>query len=138
MRKKTAFIFLLLANMVLLAHAVIPHHHHADVPTEVAVNCNNQEEHSHHENLPICNDDHEHGETTACEFTEGILTPNIHNRLNVPSEQVSFDILFFTLFVSNYSTIISCIDFPIEEIGSIPLHSRFLISSQGLRAPPVC
>ena len=142
MRNKTAFIFVLLANMVLLAHAVVPHHHHSQSPVDVAMEGNHDEEHEHHEHhekLPFCNDDHEEGETKACTLTEATLIPNNQNRLNELLEQVvTTDILFISLYVFNYSFISSGSDCPDEIIESIPIHTRFLFSSQGLRAPPVC
>lgn len=140
MRNKTAFIFVLLANILMMAHAAIPHHHHTEAPEEIAVECSHEEEHDHHhENLPVCNDDHEHGETTPCILTAATLVPNNQNRLNELLEQViDSEILFYTLFVFNSANISLEPDFEIEVFEDIPLYSRLLVSSQGLRAPPVC
>ena len=141
MRNKTAFIFVLLANMVMLAHAVIPHHHHTEAPIEIAVECTdtNHEEHTHHERIPFCDDDHEQGEIAPCILTAAMLTPNNQFRYNTSLEQISTsDILLFTLLVFNYNAIADDIPNAVAEIENIPLYSRLLVSSQGLRAPPVC
>ena len=139
MRNKTAFIFVLLANLVLLAHAVIPHHHHTEAPIEIAVECSHEHEHEHHEKIPFCNGEHENGETAPCVLAEAIIVPNNQIRLSELLELTITNLtLFFTLYVFNFAT-------PREYVGTtngalecIPLHSRFLISSQGLRAPPAC
>lgn len=141
MRNKIAFIFVLLANMVLLAHAIIPHHHHHESPAAIAFDCSHEEEHEHehHEKLPFCNDDHEEGETKSCEITDAPIIPNSQNKLNELLEQVvTTDILFISLYVFNYSFFSSGSYCPDEIVESIPIHTRFLFSSQGLRAPPVC
>jgi len=141
MRNKTAFIFVLLANIVLLAHAVIPHHHHTEAPIAIAVDCTNinNEEHSHNERMPICDDEHEKGEIAPCIVTSAMLVPNNQFRLNTSLEQFSsIKFLLFSLSVVNYSTIPDVIHNSEAEIENISLYSRLLVSSQGLRAPPIC
>jgi len=139
MRNKTAFIFILLANMVLLAHAVIPHHHHTKAPIEVAVECSHEDDHEHNHNMPLCNDDHEQGETTSCKLIEAIIVPNNQIRLSELLELTTINhTLFFTLYVFNFSIPQHYEDTSNEVVESIPLFTRFLISSQGLRAPPIC
>jgi hypothetical protein len=141
MRNRTAFIFVLIANIVMMAHAVIPHHHHADALIEIAVECtnSNHEEHEHNERMPICDDEHEPGELATCFITTAMLTPNNQFRTDTSLEQISnSDILLFTLLVFNYNAIADDIPNAVAEIENIPLYSRLLVSSQGLRAPPVC
>ena len=56
MKRKVSILFLLLANLFLLAHAVVPHHHHESVPVEVLHLHGNGHHHnhdsSHHHNSP--------------------------------------------------------------------------------------
>ena len=47
MKRKVSIIFLLLANVFLLAHAVVPHHHHDSMP--VAVLDLHGHHHDHHD-----------------------------------------------------------------------------------------
>ena len=76
MRNKSAFIFVLLATLVLLAHAVVPHHHHNENPISISDNVCHHEEHNDHENVLVCIQDHEDHETTACSLTQILLLPN--------------------------------------------------------------
>lgn len=139
MRNKTAFIFVLLANMILLAHAVIPHHHNTEGPMEIAIECSHHEQHSHHHNLPICDGNHEKGETTTCVLTASAILPNNQFRATQSIEQaIDSDVLLFTLFVYIYLNISNTTDFKTEVLDDIPLYARLLSTSQGLRAPPVC
>ena len=50
MKRSVSIIFLLLANVFLLAHAVVPHHHHDNMPVAVL------DLHGHHHD----NDSHHH------------------------------------------------------------------------------
>jgi Family of unknown function (DUF6769) len=140
MRIKTAFIFVLLANMVLLAHAVIPHHHHTEDPVEIVVECTNtnHEDHTDHKRIPVCDDDHKEGEIAPC-ITTTMLVPNNQFRAITSLEQITTsNVLPFTLLVFNYNTIPDGTINSVEVIENVPLYSRLLTSSQGLRAPPVC
>ncbi|MGQ1786780.1 DUF6769 family protein [Saccharicrinis sp. GN24d3] len=140
MRNKTAFIFVLLANLVLWVHAVIPHHHHVDNTIALIVDCTHQEGHNHIECSPICCEEGESSETTACSLGQAILIPgNSVSNNELSSEVVSLISLFFTFgdfrFSLHRNFFINAV-YGIAE--SIPLYSRLLVSSQGLRAPPVC
>ena len=139
MKNKTAFIFLLLANLILLAHAVIPHHHHADKPLEIAVECSHHEEHSHHENIPVCDDDHNQGDTSPCIIASAMLLPNNQEMAITSIEQVAaIDVLPVDLLVYNTLVISINPDKPPEFTERNPIYARLLVSSQGLRAPPLC
>lgn len=139
MKNKTAFIILLLTNLVLLAHAVVPHHHHTDTPLEIAVECNHQEEHSHQGKIPFCNDDHQDHETTACSLTQTMVIPNNQFKEIIESVDLEFtDIIFFVVPDFNYSHSVVYSNKPPEIAENTFLYSLLLVSSQGLRAPPVC
>lgn len=139
MRTKTAFIFLLFANLFLLAHAVIPHHHHKDNPVPIPFEWNHYAEHSHHDSNPFSHDDHHEHETKDCCLSQTLIVPN--NQL-IESEKVVdlllADILFLTFYVCEISYLNTFIKKTYEIVGSIPLPKQFSGSSQGLRAPPVC
>lgn len=55
-KKLTAYSFILLANIVLLAHAVIPHHHHETDAIEPSQTYSSNAEKEHHHSFP----EHEH------------------------------------------------------------------------------
>lgn len=139
MKNKTAFIILLLTNLVLLAHAVVPHHHHIDTPLEIAVECNHQEEHNHKGKIPFCDDEHQEHETTVCSLNQIMVVPNNQFKEIIESVDLEFtDILF--LIVPDFDYLQSGIysDKPPEIAENNLLYSRLLVFSQGLRAPPVC
>jgi hypothetical protein len=139
MRNKSAFIFVLLANLVLLAHAVVPHHHHNEDPISISVKCCHHEEHNPHENALVNLEDHEDHETTACSLTQILLIPNNQFRTGEKSvDKESTDILFIALFVYNFSSKDNFAADSYSTTEIIPISTRFIISSQGLRAPPVC
>ena len=128
-----------MTNLVLLAHAVVPHHHHIDTPLEIAVECNHHEEHSHQGKIPFCDNDHQDHETTACSLTQTMVIPNNQFKEIIESVDLEFtDILF--LIVPDFDCLQSGIysDKPPEIAENNLLYSRLLVSSQGLRAPPVC
>lgn len=138
MRNKTAFIFVFFANIVLLAHAVIPHHHHQNFPLETYIDCNHNEGHKHHVNMPVCNHDHQHDKITAC-IIQAMLIPGEEIRGKYISEKnVANDMLFLALFVYNFSAHENLLGISLEIAESIPLYSQLLNSCLGLRAPPVC
>lgn len=127
MRNKTAFIFLLLANLILLAHAVIPHYHHSDSPLKIAFEYSDYNSHEHHEELLFCDIDHEEGEARYCAYTDELLVSNGQDRLIELHKKVDTkDLLYFKPIVFNHSFIWRAIDCPFEIIESIPIRSRFL------------
>lgn len=140
MKNKTAFIFLLFANIILLAHAVVPHHHHKETPVSVSIECSHDEEHNHHDKLLFCDGNHEQNDNIPCNLTIGILSENIQHRINSFSKNTpSSDVLFYSLLVLNYCTFSDkIVPRPINLAENTPLYSRLLVSSLGLRAPPVC
>ena len=140
MKNKTAFIILLLTNMFLLAHAVVPHHHHTNSPLEIAVECNHHEEHSHQGKVPFCDDEHQDHETTVCSLNQIMVVPNNQFKEIIESVDLEFtDIPFLAVVLDfNYSYSSDRSDSPPEVAKNSLLYSRLLVSSQGLRAPPVC
>ena len=139
MRNKTAFIFVLLANLVLLAHAVIPHHYHTKSEIVFSLECSQEDEHNHDESFLICHEEHEEHETESCSIAQTLLLPNNQFRVSDNTAELeSADILFIALFVYNFSSQNNFADDSYIAEENIPIPTRFLISSQGLRAPPVC
>lgn len=139
MKNKSAFIFLILANVILLAHAVVPHHYHNENHISVHVDCSQEEEHNHHESVPFCHEEHEESETEACSIAETLVIPANQLRLiEMSAELESSQILFNSVFDYDFSLEDISVDNPYRIAENIPISSRFLISSQGYRAPPVC
>ncbi|MDR2805123.1 MAG: hypothetical protein LBB85_05680 [Dysgonamonadaceae bacterium] len=135
--KKTIFIFFLwLANITLLAHAAIPHHHHLSEPTAM---CTAQHEHP--------DATHPDGETKGNVSFEACLISHIYtkadnNKPDIQSPDARFQPAICLLFL--------CPDCSIDQISVssrrrflpkpyLPFSStEFIAQSAGLRAPPVC
>ncbi len=139
MRNKTAFIFILLANIALLAHAVIPHQHHIEALESSIGICTHFSKHDHHHGtIPVCDNNHHDQKSTRCLIQTLVIPGN---------QQEEFKLFFKTVLnvdlflLSLDDTIISpkeIVDNSYIIFTKEPLYSRLLNTSQGLRAPPVC
>ncbi|MDR0541014.1 MAG: hypothetical protein LBH19_02250 [Dysgonamonadaceae bacterium] len=135
--KKAIFLsFLLLADIALLAHAVIPHHHH------------------HWEPAAMCTDRHEHqdaahrdGDTKENNRFEDCLVSHIYakvdnNKQTFRSFEVQLQPVVCLLFLCPdcaITQIIALAGLPFRLKPYIPfLPAEFIVRSIGLRAPPVC
>ena len=124
-KKVISVSFLLLANVILLAHAILFHHHDDDDAQHVGQ----------------CHASHCHGSIEGC--TLSILYVSIDN--NQPTVQLlnSYFDLWPTFFspLSDYSTppIADDVGLPFRQKPFlISYHSDYLSQSLGLRAPPAC
>jgi hypothetical protein len=126
--------------VVLLVHAVVPHHHHSENQVAFSFWCSQDVEHSHHESVPICHEEHEEHEYETCRIAQKLILLN--NRFRIDEKSAEFEssqiLLNNALIVYNFSTQdnFSADLYRIAE--NIPIFTKFLITSQGLRAPPVC
>jgi hypothetical protein len=135
--KKTAFLFLLVANLILLAHAVIPHHHHNLVVCIEGSHCQDSENHEHSN----CN--HTDDETgDCCVLNQLVLMPgnNMRHEINCAiSDDFNppFDgtpiILSYTDFNVGPKSIKAKVPIPVIQSA----YTQFVALSSGLRAPPV-
>lgn len=60
MKRSVSIIFLLLANVFLLAHAVVPHHHHDNMPVAVLDLYGHHHDHHDHDSHHQDHDSHHH------------------------------------------------------------------------------
>ncbi len=137
-RKTTAYLFIILANIVLLGHAVIPHHHHEQQLCIKNKYCQNDAKAHHHESSEK---DHQHDGKNApnCILKQLVILPSNQGRNECNCFTTSEDheddfqfILFTNNFESNYF-VFSNVS---SKIHFTPHYSAFLIPSSGLRAPP--
>jgi hypothetical protein len=138
--KKTAFLFLLVANLVLLVHAVIPHHHHSLEICITDSNCQDACENHEHSNS---NCDHTGNETDdCCVLNQLILLPGNNMRqetnctigddFNPPFDSTPI-ILSYTDFNVGPKNIKAKVPIPVIQSA----YTQFVVLSSGLRAPPV-
>jgi hypothetical protein len=136
-RKTTATFFILLANIILLAHAVFPHHHHE---LQVCINIS----HCHHTEQDSsthpadCNHEHDSSSpVTNCILKQLVVVPVNQCRI----EPVVLYLENFTecfILHSGYSDELQFTElFRINPYPKdVPLFQTYLDYSQGLRAPP--
>jgi hypothetical protein len=139
-KPKTALFFLIIANIFLLSHAVIPHHHHQDEVCFVETHCCG-DHHSDTEKADT-NDHHSDENPDNCilevpfipasnSFRHDIKscdTPD--NTFNISVIQSIFSDLVSVAFKSESSKIAS-------EAPPIIGYAQIAIPTCGLRAPPV-
>lgn len=139
--KHIAKIFMLLASIVLLAHTIIPHHHHKEQVC-FETHCINDEMHNGqaHDHAEH-NHQHDNKNTpNSCCVSEFIpVSPN--NTLRSDSFQnlgakhlIDFH---FSLFTSSTQISIPLTKTIAFDPGFVPHFSFIIHSSLGLRAPPV-
>lgn len=138
-KKGTAIFFILLANIVLLAHAVLPHHHHEQqVCIENAHCASDTDAHVHNTDAK----DHQHdgnSNTTACVLKQAILIPSAQGRFLYNCDNCSDNHNHDFYILSNFGYV----DLqPVSEVVTCnPEFPSFFISfvttSLGLRAPPI-
>jgi hypothetical protein len=137
-RRITAIIFILLANIVLLAHAVIPHHYHEVKICLENTHCQNDE--THHQGTT--EDEHEHDgdkSSRTCILNQSVI---LFSNQKKEAFFVIYDTdrhqQFFTVINSNgineiQSTVLWDDLFPTTHTG----YSSYIFKCIGLRAPPL-
>jgi hypothetical protein len=121
-KKAIATFFLLFAGTIILAHAVIPHHHHDGIPVAVR--------HEHNGNMP------DHSRTDQLHEFRILIKAN--ERMD-NDQYPDFDINGFSCLFSDYSQYLNN-----DDIGRIytqlpyiqSFHTEFIARSTGMRAPP--
>lgn len=140
-RKITAIFLILLANIVLLVHAVVPHHHHQEQVCIVNEHCQNDSL-AHEHNTPEHNHEHD-GENSSesCALKQAVVIPaNLVRQefkcLGCDDNHSTFvhfhAILFSNEFIPFVPKVVSNEQIPLITYS----HSNFVSASLGLRAPP--
>jgi len=142
MNRLTAIFFILIANIVMLANAVMPHHHHEEDVCFVKSHCQSEDDkHNHgtsqHNHEHDCNSDFQN-----CVLKQEVVLPS--NDLKQECKYFSYidqhsDFEGFQAVLTDSEFIKSFL--PNQLRAHTPLihsfYSQFVISSLGLRAPPI-
>jgi len=143
--KITALVFLMIANAVILVHAIISHHNYNCIPVVVASTHNEHDSNSYLHNdtqsFGHCINLHCHENFEDCALTKIYVIPCKCNQTFLP-HNCDFELLpcFFVLF-SDYSMpqIADGIGLPFRQKPYlIPYLTEYTSQSLGLRAPPSC
>ena len=130
--KKTAYIITILANIILLAYAVVPHHHHKYQVCLLSEHCQTNDfddtENHHHDSQTKSNN---------CLLSQAILLPIGNNTKEDQSivYNYGFDVFINTTHeLSTNHLVINSIE--ILTPDSLFIFSSYINNSLGLRAPP--
>jgi hypothetical protein len=136
MKKIITFIILLFANIVLLAHSFLPHHHHSDGSVYVVTHCCSTE-HNHEGCTNEKGHNHDSCDGGVCEITEDYTL----REQSVGSPDNSYKITLFSqlFYACKTFELIVYDEIQFSEKPCVNLyHSAYYTQSTGLRAPPVC
>ena len=134
--KRIALFFILLANTLVLAHSILPHHHHKGLVVSVDTTKS-----SHHGDKSFNDHSHDSDDDADCALRKEILTPgrsfiSARNQQDKDPEQN----LFQDIHNSNpiLTTPVYCLSsFSSWIHDDISQYLFLLNNSQGLRAPPL-
>ncbi|MDR3338670.1 MAG: hypothetical protein LBT25_01000 [Candidatus Symbiothrix sp.] len=134
LKKWTGILFIFTANIFLLAHNIVPHHHHDGIPHFVFSDCC-----SHHHDDDCCN----HGENGACLFEQNIDAVYENGKedcdcASCTALQHSGMLLQAVLLTFTYDfSLVRETDFSLDPPYLINYYSDYLNQGLGLRAPPI-
>jgi hypothetical protein len=137
-KKLTAYSLILVANFVLLAHAVIPHHHHESVVCVEQKHCQGDAiPHNHN----VAEHDHRHDgnkNSTSCILEQSVVVPTSQGKQLKSHDNCSdnHNQDYYILSNFGYSDLQ-----PISKVVTyFSVYSSYLLSfvtsTLGLRAPP--
>lgn len=137
-KKITAYSFIFIANILLLAHAVLPHHHHEQQVCIVQTHCANDAS-SHSPTTTEHNHQHDGTNSTSCILKQAVVLPTSQARLLINCDNCTdnhnhyfFILSFFGLETLQPITV---------SVPTVPefafLFSSRITSSIGFRAPPM-
>lgn len=140
-KKKTALFFVLFANFILLAHAVIPHHHHEDEFCVFNVYCNSSDFSQSILDLDHHNDHNHSSDAECCDLIQEVIIPS--NYLNQFCKCLCFN-CDNSLNLNCIATLIdNKIEYFVQEYVKNPIPPLIFTFTQivnnlfGLRAPPI-
>jgi cell division protein FtsL len=147
MKKITALSLLILANIVILAHAVIPHYHHNRIPVAI-INISHTDDNTEHSDAyhTHANGESNHGDhSTDDECALHKLYFNTDNQDNlssinpITSGSNNHDFPMIYLFIPAESESLYFKElYPDPNYYLFSFYSHYITHFIGLRAPPVC
>ena len=137
LRKVISISLIFFVNIFLLAHTVLPHHHHNGIP-HFAFHPTEEEHQAQHD----CRCSHDEEEDDSCMFDQDVdvfFKSEEHHGFACCTEHANFSELLTAILLSfNYNVSAPWQDTPlIIPPYLISYHTDPVVSSAGLRAPPV-
>jgi hypothetical protein len=141
-KRTAAFLFILLANIILLAHTVIPHHHVNRLPSVVPIhghqfdNCTSEPGEYHPEN----HDHHQGSDFYHCLLNQHFLNRSNSQRIDINDLDVASSFPILLIALSDNNQVWNSVKKPIRFVPIHPLRNNYtdyVNLCSGLRAPPV-
>ena len=134
LKRATSLSFLLLANMLLLAHLVISHHHHEKTGMCFLRHCQDSNEAHHHEHQDAQAHQHEgNAASDKCSLDNAYAPANNHKKIACCLPLVKCD---YEQAIA-YCCLVGNIVVAFKHQPLLPqFYSEFIVRSLGLRAPP--
>lgn len=138
-KKITALVFITIANLILLAHAVVPHHHHDSVMCMCYSLLHNHESGDEHDNSGHSKFPAEHPENDNCLLNEAVIIPSAQHKIIKSEESFTVNPLpdLFLMIAIGHDVILPVTGYELKYPPDIVLPFTHLSYSHGLRAPPV-
>jgi len=141
MKKVLTIVFMLLANLVLLAHAVVPHHHHI---IEICIedsNCHSDAEDHQHESSKS-HDHNDETDTDQCILKQAWILPSNQFKPDFKSFENGnglFKIQYSLAILSNLKIAQKDINYAFREDRpfSIKIPDCYIGNSHSHRGPPI-
>jgi hypothetical protein len=138
LKKVSAYSFILVANLILWIHGVVPHHHHHEIVCFIIEHCTSDApSHEHHPS------DHQHegsNDHSLCGLSEFIAAePDYSSRsfINLPSGENQLQSGSYTLSDNQSGICANIIKGVAFQPGSPPIFSSIITSVSAFRAPPL-
>ena len=139
-KKVTAFSFILIANIIMLTHDVIPHHHHQKKVCLESEHCVNDAAPHNHEQAEHDHQNDSNNNPNACFLSEFVFVPS-NNTYRLSNYQHYGDNHFKDFhFIhisedTRISILVTKVNIFLPDL--IPIYLSTVNASIGLRAPPV-
>ncbi len=147
MKQAITLSFLLLVNMIILAHVIIPHHHNK-VPVALTSlhhehSGNAMYKHHHQDTVPVEHDGNHHGQDVVEDYLlQHVFSRLGNNKQTCRSLDFNFDLLYCIVSLFSEYSIPQITDndgLPFREKPYLlSFHTEYISVSLGLRAPPIC
>ena len=137
-KKVVSLSFLLIANMLILTHVLVPHHYHEDTGLCFVSHCRDSKEAHRHENNEPQNHHEENANPDIC--TIDVFSKTTDKNIKIACHNDCMQTVFLSpvssLNIQDYidstkTSFLPCPCFP-------SCHIEYVSQSLGLRAPPVC
>jgi hypothetical protein len=139
MKRIIAIGFISLATMIIMAHAIIPHHHHDGIPVALSSEiCQAKNECHCHDADYAHSHNHPSEDCNINDFYFRLENERLSKSFNVVdfSQALDFGMLFYE---NPILKVAEHVNLPFREKPYIESnHTVYITQSLGLRAPPVC